>query len=104
MSKLFALFRAMFQGQLSFWTNMFEERVALRLAWIAFAVTLITSLYAMVNAIIAGISFAMPNWLGIPATWVVPSNFDECVTAYMSARVAVYVFEWKMFISSKYMG
>lgn len=104
MSKLFSFFRGLFQGQLSFFTSMFEENIALRLAWIAFALTLIAAMYTAVNALIAGMAFIMPSYVTIPASWVVPSNFDDCVTAYFAAKVAVYVFEWKMFISSKYMG
>jgi ABC-type spermidine/putrescine transport system permease subunit II len=102
MSKFAAWLRSVFQGQLSFFTSMFERNTALRLAWVAFAITLIATLYATVNGILAGLAVAMPSWATVPASWVVPSNLDECITAYFGAHVAVYVFEWKLRISSKY--
>lgn len=104
MSKLFSFFRNLFQGQLSWFASIFEENIALRLAWITFAISLLVVMYATVNGILAGISYAMPSWITTPASWIVPSNLSACITAYFGAYVAVYIFEWKMFISSKYMG
>lgn len=102
MPGLVAFLRSIFQGQLAFWLSMFEKRMALRLAWIAFALSLIVGLFAAVNALLAGLSMIFPYQLTTAASWVVPSNLDQCITAYFAAHVAVYVFEWKLRISSKY--
>lgn len=101
MPQLAAFLRSLFQGQLSFMTSMFDRRVALRLAWVSFAVSLLVAMYAAVNAILSGLSYAMPSAIAIGASWVMPDNFDECITAYFGTHIALYAFEWKMRISSK---
>lgn len=98
-----ALFlRGLFQGQLAFLAGMFEKRVALRLAWVTLAITLIGTLFSVVNGLLAGLSALFPSWVSVAASWVVPSNFSACVTAWLATYVAIYVFQWKMRIASMY--
>jgi len=63
-------------------------------AWAALA-ALIAGLYAAVNAIIYGLSLAMPNWLVVSASWVIPSTFDETVTAYLAGTTLITLYRWQ---------
>ena len=98
--------RALFQSSLVWMQGIMglivSREVLVRYAWIAFGVTLIFALYATVNAILSGLSFAMPSALLIGASWVMPSNFDECVTAYFATKLAIFTFEWRWNISATY--
>jgi len=63
-------------------------------AWAALA-ALIAGLYAAVNALIFGLSLVMPNWLVVSASWVVPSSFDETLTAYLAGTTLIALYRWQ---------
>jgi len=63
-------------------------------AWAALA-ALIAGLYAAVNALIFGLSLAMPNWLVVSASWVIPSSFDETLTAYLAGTTLIALYRWQ---------
>jgi len=73
-------------------------------AWAALT-ALIAGLYAAVNAVIWGLSLAMPNWLVVSASWVIPSSFDETVTAYLAGTTLISLYRWQreglLFIGGK---
>lgn len=57
--------------------------------------TLIAALYAAVNAVILGISLVMPDFLVTAASWIIPSNFSECVTAYLAGTTLITLYRWQ---------
>jgi len=63
-------------------------------AWAALA-ALIAGLYAAVNALIYGLSLTMPNWLVVSASWVIPSSFDETLTAYLAGTTLIALYRWQ---------
>lgn len=73
-------------------------------AWAALT-ALIAGLYAAVNAVIWGLSLVMPNWLVVSASWVIPSSFDETVTAYLAGTTLISLYRWQreglLFIGGK---
>lgn len=63
-------------------------------SWVSLA-ALIAGLYAAVNAVIYGLSLAMPNWLVVSASWVVPASFDETLTAYLAGTTLIALYRWQ---------
>jgi len=72
------------------------KRGALRkvAAWTAL-IGLIAALYLAVNAIILGLSWVMPDFLNISASWIIPNNFKSCVTAWLSGTTLISIYKWK---------
>ena len=72
------------------------KRGALRkvAAWSAL-IALIAALYLAVNAVILGISWVMPDFLNIAASWIIPNNFKACVTSWLAGTTLISVYKWK---------
>lgn len=56
---------------------------------------LIAGLYAAVNAVILGLSLVMPYYLLVGASWFIPDNFNECVTAYLAGTTLITLYRWQ---------
>ena len=90
-----AFMRAFFAPMLTLIYKMIKFGAVRKLsAWAALA-ALIAGLYAAVNALIFGLSLAMPNWLVVSASWVVPSSFDETLTAYLAGTTLIALYRWQ---------
>jgi|GEM_PF-1294956 len=98
MGKLAELIRAIATRIQGGFFDLFDRKIAFRIAAISAITTLIVGAYAAINAVLAGLSYAMPDAIDIAASWVVPSNFDECVTAIVSAYVIRTALDYKVFI------
>ena len=100
-----AFMRAFFAPMLTLIYKMVKFGAVRKLsAWAALA-ALIAGLYAAVNALIFGLSLAMPSWLVVSASWVVPSSFDETLTAYLAGTTLIALYRWQreglLFIGGK---
>ena len=90
-----AFMRAFFAPMLTLIYRMVKFGAFRKLsAWAALA-ALIAGLYAAVNALILGLSLAMPNWLVASASWVIPSTFDETLTAYLAGTTLIALYRWQ---------
>ena len=90
-----AFMRAFFAPMLTLIYKMVKFGAVRKLsAWAALA-ALIAGLYAAVNALIFGLSLAMPNWLIVSASWVIPSSFDETLTAYLAGTTLIALYRWQ---------
>jgi len=90
-----AFMRAFFAPMLTLIYKMVKFGAVRKLsAWAALA-ALIAGLYAAVNALIFGLSLAMPNWLVASASWVIPSSFDETLTAYLAGTTLIALYRWQ---------
>jgi len=90
-----AFMRAFFAPMLTLIYKMVKFGAVRKLsAWAALA-ALIAGLYAAVNALIFGLSLAMPNWLVVSASWVIPSSFDETLTAYLAGTTLIALYRWQ---------
>ena len=100
-----AFMRAFFAPMLTLIYKMVKFGAVRKLsAWAALA-ALIAGLYAAINALIFGLSLAMPNWLVVSASWVIPSSFDETLTAYLAGTTLIALYRWQreglLFIGGK---
>lgn len=90
-----AFMRAFFAPMLTLIYKLIKFGAVRKLsAWAALA-ALIAGLYAAVNALIFGLSLAMPSWLVVSASWVIPSSFDETLTAYLAGTTLIALYRWQ---------
>lgn len=95
MPALGALLQKLFGNSAKFFGNMFDSSVALRLAIVAAIVALAATFYAAVNALFAGVSSAMPSVITIPASWIMPTNMEACLSAVLAAHAAAALYSFQ---------
>lgn len=85
-----------------FLAQYFGRRAAVKLMVVTVGLSLLGAMIVTINGIAAGLAVALPSWVSIGASWVMPSNVNECIAACAAARVTRYAFDWNMFfLSSK---
>ena len=85
----------LFGKNLDFFGRALSRAGASKLATWTYLTGIIAVLYTAVNAIIMGIVQSLPHVLAAPMTWVVPTNTNELLTAYVAFRVALAIYHWK---------
>ena len=85
----------LFASLVEFLTKYVTKRLAIFIALIAALVALLTATIASLNALIAGISLALPAFINDAMSWLVPSNLDDCIAIAVSAKVIVWVASWQ---------
>jgi uncharacterized protein DUF5455 len=79
-----------------FFGQYFSKRLAVGLA-VVIAFTASTAIFiAALNAAVLTISVVVPSEITIAASWVVPSNSDECLAAIITAKLASWVYYWQV--------
>lgn len=73
----------------------FTARLAASLGWATFYIALLLGLAGTISLIISGISTALPSDLAQGIGMIKPANFEACVAAIYSAKVAMWVFYHK---------
>lgn len=86
------LFTALFTWLIKF----FSKRVAVVVAIVGVIATVTAAFFAGINALLAGIVMAAPDWVGVAASMVVPSNTTACLTAIVSAYVLKWAYAWNV--------
>lgn len=72
------------------------RKFAYVLALIASMGAAFIALKIAIATITSGLTMALPNELVIPFTWILPANLSTCISAYMAARSAVWLYKWKI--------
>lgn len=88
MPLLAGLFVSAIGGLIKFLLRFFTKRIAIGLAVVAAVVGLFAAFYATVNGAASTIQAIAPPYVTIGASWVVPTNADECLTACVSGLIA----------------
>ena len=84
-----------FTAMVAFFAAYITKKVAMAAAAIIMIVAVTTALWAVLAALVAGISVAMPTEINLAMSWIVPGNIKECLSAYMTARLARFVYDIK---------
>lgn len=71
------------------------NRLAGILVWTTLYISLLTGLAITFNLIINGISATLPSDLAQGIGAIKPDNFEACIAAIYSSKVAVWVFQQK---------
>lgn len=82
-----------FAGFFSLW---FTKKVALLLVAITASVALVYSLNSALAGFLAQISYTVPSYLLIASSWIVPQNFNWCVSAVIGAQVIRFAYDWQV--------
>jgi hypothetical protein len=74
-----------------------SKQVAIRLALITGVGILTAGFIAAINSAKAGLSaYVIPQSVTIAASWLVPSNLNECVGAIFAAYLVRWVYAWNV--------
>lgn len=93
---LAGLIGGLFTAAVTFFTTYLSKRLAVTLVGVAAIAALTTAFATAISASISGLSIAAPAELTIALSWVVPTNFQSCASACLSARVLRWVYEWNV--------
>lgn len=87
----------------SLWASVFTfvatfvtKRIAFVIAAIVILSAITATLFAALTALIAGLAVATPDFITQAASMALPSNTDDCIVAYMTARLARYGYDWNV--------
>ncbi|MFO1436452.1 MAG: DUF5455 family protein [Gammaproteobacteria bacterium] len=92
MPVLAQLLVGLFGGLVDFFAKFVTKKVALMAAFVAAFVAFSAAFIATVAGIASAIVPSVPTWLSVPLTWAVPSNVTACLSAYVAARAARWVY------------
>ena len=63
---------------------------------IAAGFVLTSAFVLFVNGLLVGIVYVFPTWVGTWLFAIIPSNAAACIGAYMSARMALFIYRYNM--------
>lgn len=90
----FASLIALIFGQIfEYFTKWFTRKIAFYTALVATLTTLTAALYAAINALLLTLHVTFPVASGTVYAFL-PSNFSICVSAYGSALVLKWAYDW----------
>lgn len=99
MGKLFTAFAdflaRLFGKNIGFFADVISRKVAMTVALVGLLVTMMATVYTAITAIIAGLTYVMPDFMITAATWVIPDNLNECVFAYITSETVFAVYRWQ---------
>ncbi len=72
------------------------KRVAIITAALAVITTITTAMWAGMEALVTSIAVAVPESVAIGASWLVPTNIEECFAAIVSGHVARFLYDLEM--------
>ncbi|NWO04563.1 MAG: DUF5455 family protein [Alteromonadaceae bacterium] len=75
--------------------SRFTNRLAGILVWTTLYITLLVALAGTLAAIINGLSASLPSELAQGIGAIKPTNFEACMAAIYSSKIAVWVFQQK---------
>lgn len=79
----------------AFFATRMTARVAGALGWLTLYVSMLVTLSAVFVGIARSVHYAMPDSLAVGIYMFLPDNLEICLSAYLSARVALWVFHQK---------
>jgi len=94
MPLLAAFIGSAFTAIFAFFTAMVGKKLAFALAMIALTVAAFAGMFAAISAVISGISVVVPSFVAVPASWILPGNITACVTARLTASIAIFAYRW----------
>ena len=84
-------------GSLVAWlAKVFTQRVAIAAAAIAAIVGLTAGFMTALSALVSGVVAVMPSFVTQAAGLFLPDNTRLCISAYAAAKVAAWIYTWKV--------
>lgn len=84
----------LFAGLLEFFIKYVGKKTALTAAFVTASLSLFAVLFSACWGLMQGIVYASPPELSTALRFIVPSNAATCLSAYLTAVVARWVYDW----------
>lgn len=91
---LVASFVAVFGAGVAWLIAQMGAKLAIRVATGALFFTMFLVVLGSVKTLMSSITYIAPSWYNTFVSWVIPSNFDECVSIIISTKVAIWFWFW----------
>lgn len=86
----------LFASLFGYFAKFLTKRLAVAAALISLIVAATTAFIALMKSLMASISAASPDFLGLAIQLVVPENAYACVSVMATARIARWAYEWNV--------
>lgn len=86
----------LFSAVFGYFTSFLTKRFAVVAAAVAVIVGITTAFFAAIQGLVSGLSIVAPEELSLAAGLVVPTNATACATAYMTALVVRWAYQWNV--------
>lgn len=93
---LAGLLGGLFTALLGYFGKFLTKKFAVVAALIALIVSATTAFIALITGLMASISAASPDFIGLAIQMVVPENAYACVSVMATARLARWAYEWNV--------
>lgn len=96
MNFLASFLSSIFTSLLSYFSTRFAKSVAATLLMVTIVTSLAAGLYTFLRSLTSGIAASITNeWVLMGMGMIWPSNAEACITAILSAELAVYIYQFK---------
>lgn len=95
MKQLIAIFSTLFGSLIAFFAEYVSYKIAILFATIAAFTALNGALVILFKALLVSLYLIMPNELQKAAQFL-PTNISVCITALISGKIAVWLYQRKM--------
>lgn len=93
---LAGLIAGLFSSLISWFASFLTKRLAIVAAGVAVLVVIVSAFMAALLALINGLAIVVPDTVSLAASLVIPSNTPACISAYLTARVARWAYDWNI--------
>ncbi len=87
-----------------FFASVFTARVALATAGVAGIIALALILKTALDTAMSGLLVAYPGGYWATGLGLLPDNVNECIGAIIAARLAAWIYAWKVQLIRQYTG
>lgn len=92
---ILAAFVATLFGNFVAWLGAyFTKRTANYLVLVGLTAAAAAAMWTAATALLSACAALLPSFMTVPLTWLVPSNFDECLVAYLTTEVICAGYRW----------
>lgn len=85
---------SLFAALLSFFVKFVSKKFALTAAFVAGSLMLFGVFFAVIWGLLQTLSYVAPTEVGMAFRSIIPNNFVACTGAYLTARIARWVYDW----------
>ena len=94
MPLLAAFIGNLFSGLIAWLGAYFTKRTANYIALVGLTAAAAGAMWLGVTSLLSALVATLPSFMLTPLTWLVPSNFDDCVAVYFGAEIICAGYRW----------
>lgn len=91
---LASILGSLFAGLVTFFVQFMTKKFALTAAFATGSLILFGTFFSVIWSLLQAINFAAPTEVGMAFRTIIPNNFVTCLGAYITARIARWVYDW----------